>query len=127
VLGCTQNWKSAPAKSNCSTAAGALRSPVIIGPRREELVRVRASDCAHVRFLEHVQLRVDLRATSARGSLSVRLKSPSQTVSVMLANRPFDQRPDGLEQFENWPMMSVRVRLFCCFTVCSTFTIFSRV
>ena len=35
------------------------------------------------------------------------LRSPSKTVSILLAPRPFDDIRTGLDLFEKWPMMSV--------------------
>ena len=35
------------------------------------------------------------------------VRSPSKTVSILLAPRPFDDIRTGLDLFEKWPMMSV--------------------
>ncbi|KAM9310501.1 neuroendocrine convertase 1-like isoform 2-T3 [Pholidichthys leucotaenia] len=53
--------------------------------------------------LEHVQVRVSISAM-CRGDLSISLKSPGGTVSVLLDTRPNDASTDGLE---NWTLMTV--------------------
>ena len=59
------------------------------------------------RFLEHVKLHINLKSNARRGDLSIMLRSPSDTVSVLLAPRPFDDIRTGLDLFAKWPMMSV--------------------
>ena len=49
-----------------------------------------------IKFLEHVQIRVDLYFTH-RGDLSLRLKAPSGTTSPMTGHRPID----NLTPFKN--------------------------
>ncbi len=50
---------------------------------------------------------MDLKTTTKRGKLTVMVRSPARTVSVLLAPRPKDDIRTGLGLFKRWPMMSV--------------------
>ena len=56
----------------------------------------------HVRYLEHVQARITLKA-SKRGEIQIFLISPSKTRSTLLAKRMKDTSKEG---FNNWAFMS---------------------
>ena len=57
--------------------------------------------------MEHLHLLIDLTSGARRGDLSVILKSPAGTQSVLLGPRPEDQIRTGFSLFKTWPMMSV--------------------
>lgn len=57
-----------------------------------------------VRFLEHVQLVVDM-THSRRGDVTIDLTSPSGLTTRLLSERPADQSTGG---FVRWPFMSMQ-------------------
>ena len=102
-----KNWKTVPEQKTCTTPKNSLQEPVIVGPQTEETISLDALSCQDIKFLEHVHLHIDLKTTARRGELSVMLRSPDKTVSILLAPRPFDDFRTGLDLFATWPMMSV--------------------
>lgn len=56
----------------------------------------------HVRYLEHVQARITLKA-SRRGDIQIYLISPMGTRSTLLAKRSHDNSREG---FNNWAFMT---------------------
>ena len=85
-----KNWTQVPDQAICNTKKGHLPTPVNIPAQTEETIPLDAAACNAIKFLEHIHLHIDLKTTSKRGSLSVMLRSPSKTVSILLAPRPFD-------------------------------------
>ncbi|KAG7240642.1 hypothetical protein INR49_026697 [Caranx melampygus] len=67
---------------------------------QSEACRERANE---INTLEHVQVRVSISAV-CRGDLSISLKSPGGTVSLLLDTRPNDASTSGLK---NWTLMTV--------------------
>ena len=56
----------------------------------------------HVKYLEHVQARITLKA-SRRGEIQIYLTSPMMTTSTLLAKRREDASREG---FNNWAFMT---------------------
>lgn len=56
----------------------------------------------HVKYLEHVQARITLKA-SRRGDVQIKLRSPMGTTSTLLAKRIHDNSREG---FNNWAFMT---------------------
>nr|XP_046256264.1 proprotein convertase subtilisin/kexin type 4-like [Scatophagus argus] len=79
----------------------------ILSPRGVVSVKIQSEACHgttnEINALEHVQVRVSI-STVCRGDLSISLKSPAGTVSLLLDTRPNDASSDGLK---NWTLMTV--------------------
>ena len=73
----------------------------------EQIIELDASNCGAINHMEHLHLLIDLTSGARRGDLSVILKSPAGTQSVLLGPRPEDQIRTGFSLFKTWPMMSV--------------------
>lgn len=84
MVNLAKNWKRVPEQIKCEIKGG-KRSIAIPGK-----VSVAFKDCS-IRFLEHVQIRVDLDFMH-RGDLNLQLTAPSGTVSPMTGMRPMDSR-----------------------------------
>jgi len=121
-----KNWVTVPEQATCVTPDSVeklLAEPVIVNPEEERAIPIDAAPCGNVQFLEHLHLKVkmtiahshislfhfqvSLGTFSKRGDLTVILRSPSGTTSVLLGARPFDDIRTGLGLFKKWPMMSV--------------------
>jgi len=66
-----------------------------------------SNDACDARVMEHVHLTLDVSSRSKRGEFSILLKSPSGTVSTLLAPRPLDNSISGFANFRTWPLMTV--------------------
>ncbi|XP_022060452.2 proprotein convertase subtilisin/kexin type 4-like isoform X2 [Acanthochromis polyacanthus] len=79
----------------------------IISPGAGVSVNIQSEACHgkanEINTLEHVQVRVGISAV-CRGDLSISLKSPGGTVSLLLDTRPNDASTTGLK---NWTLMTV--------------------
>ncbi|XP_041649207.1 proprotein convertase subtilisin/kexin type 4-like [Cheilinus undulatus] len=76
-------------------------------PKKAVTVNIQSEACHgtanEINSLEHVQLRVNISSV-CRGDLSISLKSPAGTVSMLLDKRPNDGSTSGLK---NWTLMTV--------------------
>ncbi|XP_029693943.1 proprotein convertase subtilisin/kexin type 5 [Takifugu rubripes] len=101
-----ERWDQVPPQHECVEEAP-LPSSRTIHPGLGLTSVYESSGCSdqpgrHVAYAEHVVVRVTI-AHSRRGDLSIRLTSPSGTVSQLLAPRPHD---DSAEGFNKWEFMS---------------------
>jgi subtilisin-like proprotein convertase family protein len=104
-------WIPVPEPIKCSTQPGQSgvnkNKPVIVKGGTEQTITLDASNCDKVTFIEHIHLFIDMTSGAKRGDLSVLLRSPGGTVSILLAPRPLDDIRTGFGLFKTWPMMSV--------------------
>ena len=105
-------WNPVPEHVKCTTEDGASglsrNKPLLIKGGTEETLSIDASSCGEgVKFLEHLHLNIDMTSGASRGALSVILRSPEGTVSILMGPRPKDVMQTGFGRFGNWPMMSV--------------------
>ncbi|XP_029133154.2 proprotein convertase subtilisin/kexin type 4-like [Labrus bergylta] len=79
----------------------------ILHPKGVVTVNIQSEACHgrtnEINTLEHVQVRVSINSV-CRGDLSISLKSPAGTVSLLLDTRPNDASTAGLT---NWTLMTV--------------------
>ena len=101
-----KDWELVPEQKTCIAEPANFVQLSIKGGTIQE-VSFDASNCGSINFLEHIHLNIDLTSGAARGDLSVEIKSPGGTNSILLAPRPFDQIRTGFGLFKTWPMMSV--------------------
>lgn len=95
-----QNWTTVPAQEHCK--APYLNGSKSFAPNSRVEVTVQTDGCGKVNYLEHVQAIVQLSA-SIRGEISIKLRSPSGTESVLLAKRHKDNSNKG---FKKWAFMT---------------------
>uniref|UniRef100_A0A1I8GAG1 Neuroendocrine convertase 2 n=1 Tax=Macrostomum lignano TaxID=282301 RepID=A0A1I8GAG1_9PLAT len=91
--------------------AGRVAQPVYFDVRQEVELTIDSNGCdfdskSRVRFIEHVQAFVTLRA-SRRGDVLLFLTSPSNTTSMLLGRRPMDS--DSKKGFTDWPFMTTHM------------------
>ena len=55
-----KDWKTVPEQISCDTP-DALDQPILIGAREERPVKLDASSCGNIKFLEHVHLHINLK------------------------------------------------------------------
>ena len=55
-----KSWKTVPEQISCDTP-NALNEPILIGAREERPIKLDASSCGKIKFLEHVHLHIDLK------------------------------------------------------------------
>ncbi|CAD5123129.1 DgyrCDS11503 [Dimorphilus gyrociliatus] len=96
----SQNWTNVPEQQRCETPY--LNGSKSFSKKSTLSVSVQTDGCGRVNYLEHVQAIVEL-STSCRGEISIKLKSPSGTESVLLTKRPKDNFKKG---FKNWAFMT---------------------
>ncbi|KAM4528249.1 proprotein convertase subtilisin/kexin type 5 [Odontesthes bonariensis] len=101
-----ERWKQVPPQHECVEEA-AIQQSRIIHPGSELTSAYETTGCSnmalqHVVYVEHVVARVTI-THSRRGNLSIKLTSPSGTVSELLAKRPLDNSTEG---FQNWEFMT---------------------
>nr|XP_043890085.1 endoprotease bli-like [Solea senegalensis] len=84
-----------------------LNPPRILSSRGGVSLNIQSDACRgginEINTLEHVQVSVSISAV-CRGDLSISLKSPGSTVSLLLDTRPNDASTDGLK---HWTLMTV--------------------
>lgn len=103
-----KDWKTVPEGKVCTTNPKQSGiSNISIKGNSEKLIELDASNCGAINHMEHLHLLIDLTSGARRGDLSVILKSPAGTQSVLLGPRPEDQIRTGFSLFKTWPMMSV--------------------
>ncbi|CAF96055.1 unnamed protein product, partial [Tetraodon nigroviridis] len=94
-----ERWNNVPPQHECVQDVPLPSSSADIRAREFRMFPpARAERC----YAEHVVARVTI-AHNRRGDLSIRLTSPSGTVSQLLANRPND---DSTEGFNRWEFMT---------------------
>ncbi|XP_033845941.2 proprotein convertase subtilisin/kexin type 5 [Periophthalmus magnuspinnatus] len=101
-----ERWKQVPSQHMCVEEAPVQKIRTIY-PGSVVTSVYETAGCAgnplqHVAYVEHVIVRVTI-THSHRGSLFIRLLSPSGTVSELLAHRPLDNSSEG---FQNWEFMT---------------------
>ncbi|XP_072310817.1 proprotein convertase subtilisin/kexin type 5 [Eucyclogobius newberryi] len=101
-----ERWKQVPSQHMCAEEASVQQIRTIY-PGSVMTSVFEATGCAgnslkHVTYTEHVILRVTI-THRRRGNLSIRLISPSGTISELLAHRPLDNSSEG---FQNWEFMT---------------------
>ncbi|PAA85653.1 hypothetical protein BOX15_Mlig006099g2 [Macrostomum lignano] len=104
-----QIWRPLPERFECT--AGRVAQPVYFDVRQEVELTIDSNGCdfdsnSRVRFIEHVQAFVTLRA-SRRGDVLLFLTSPSNTTSMLLGRRPMDS--DSKKGFTDWPFMTTHM------------------
>ena len=67
ILRMAKSWKTVPEQISCDTP-NALNEPILIGAREERPIKLDASSCGKIKFLEHVHLHIDLKTQVGRGS-----------------------------------------------------------
>jgi len=97
-------WKTVPEQQKCEVEFN--EGELSIGGRGQKELRLSVSDCENVQYLEHVHVMLDISSRSRRGEFSIELKSPSGTISKLLAPRPLDNSISGFANFRTWPLMS---------------------
>ena len=102
-----KDWNTVPEQKKCSSPKNVLKEPFTIAPKEEQSFSLPVDSCDSIRFMEHLQLHINLKTSAKRGDLTVMIRSPSKTVSILLPPRPFDDVRTGLDLFAEWPMMSV--------------------
>ena len=103
-----KDWQTVPEGKVCTTnPKQSIDSNISIKGNSEKLIELDASNCGAINHMEHLHLLIDLTSGARRGDLSVILKSPAGTQSVLLGPRPEDQIRTGFSLFKTWPMMSV--------------------
>ena len=60
ILRMAKSWKNVPEQISCDTP-NALNEPILIGAREERPIKLDASSCGKIKFLEHVHLHIDLK------------------------------------------------------------------
>nr|XP_019937280.1 PREDICTED: proprotein convertase subtilisin/kexin type 5-like [Paralichthys olivaceus] len=101
-----ERWKQVPSQHECAEEAP-IQPGRAIHPGSVLTSTYEATGCSteprqQVVYVEHVVVRVTI-THGRRGDLSIKLTSPSGTVSQLLANRPLD---DSTEGFHNWELMT---------------------
>ena len=103
-----KDWVTVPEGKVCTTKPKQSGiSNISIKGNSEQIIELDASNCGAINHMEHLHLLIDLTSGARRGDLSVILKSPAGTQSVLLGPRPEDQIRTGFSLFKTWPMMSV--------------------
>ena len=59
-----KDWKTVPEQISCDTP-NALNEPILIGAREEKPVKLEASSCKNIKFLEHLHLHIDLKTQAS--------------------------------------------------------------
>jgi len=89
LVSVAKDWKTVPNQVNCSTTLIDQEATII--PLSAETFIIDASNCSHIKHLEHIQVHIELDSLASRGDLTAVLNSPLNTKSVLLAKRPFDK------------------------------------
>eukprot|EP00092_Neocalanus_flemingeri_P010643 GFUD01011465.1.p1 GENE.GFUD01011465.1~~GFUD01011465.1.p1 ORF type:complete len:777 (+),score=122.67 GFUD01011465.1:174-2504(+) len=97
-------WKKVPEQQKCEVEFS--EGELSIGGRGQKELSLSVTDCKNVQFLEHVHVMVDISSRSRRGEFTIQLKSPSGTLSKLLAPRPLDNSISGFANFRTWPLMT---------------------
>uniref|UniRef100_A0A673CDE4 Proprotein convertase subtilisin/kexin type 5a n=1 Tax=Sphaeramia orbicularis TaxID=375764 RepID=A0A673CDE4_9TELE len=101
-----ERWRRVPSQHECVEEAPSRQSSVIhpgsVLTSVHETTGCSNKPLQHVVYVEHVIVRVTI-VHSRRGDLSIRLSSPSGTVSQLLDNRPLDNSTEG---FQDWEFMT---------------------
>ena len=67
ILRMAKEWKTVPKQISCDSS-NALDEPILIGAREETPIKLDASSCDSIKFLEHVHLHINLK-TQVRGQI----------------------------------------------------------
>ena len=97
-----QLWNNVPDPEICEGEKQSKEKSIEHG--REEKFRFTSDGCdGRIMFLEHVQSVITIQAEK-RGDISLKLKSPSGTVTTLLTARKYDRSTKG---FNKWPFLNV--------------------
>ena len=99
-----KSWVNVPKQKTCKISPNLPFKLQILNNTNKE-VKIDASDCSSIKYLEHIHLSIKLLSTE-RGKTSLVLTSPSLTISTLLMERKNDKSTKGYN-FQIWPMMSV--------------------
>ena len=106
-----KTWNTVPEGKVCTTEPGqsgvSKNKNIVIKGNSEQIIELDAANCGAINHMEHLHLLIDLTSGARRGDLSVKLRSPAGTESVLLGPRPEDTIRTGFSLFSSWPMMSV--------------------
>ncbi|XP_050500331.1 neuroendocrine convertase 1-like [Diabrotica virgifera virgifera] len=98
------NWKTVPERKTCRNL---LRMNSTLSSSEPVKIEITSTGCKQtdheLKYLEHVEVQTNINYTS-RGSLQIKLYSPTGTMVNLLAPRKLDKSSQG---FQNWTFMSV--------------------
>lgn len=98
------NWEIVPKQERCELDY--MGQEETIRSEKNKDLEIYNTGCDKITVLEHVHVVVDINSRSRRGEFEITLKSPTGTVSQLLARRPLDNSISGFSNFRTWPLMS---------------------